>query len=147
MIIEAGAAPENVTGLLQRFQPDFVLFVDAAQMNEIPGAVGLWSYEQCDGNPVSTHTLPLSLVCAYLDSELDCEIAILGIQPAVLGYSDDLSPQIEKTLKATVPCLAAALSQVIGLPPHGSDTLPEFVEKTPLSRLSRKLAEGSWGRS
>lgn len=146
LIIEAGQAPENFVGQLRHYRPDFVLFVDAAQMEGRPGSVGVWSYEQCGGNPVSTHALPLSMVCAYLHAQVDCEIVILGVQPEVLGYFDGLSPQLETALEEIVPCLAIVLSQVIGLGFHGSESHPEFVLEK-FSRLIQEPAGRYWGRS
>lgn len=37
LVLDAGTAPENFTGPLRRFRPDFVLLVDAAQLSAEPG--------------------------------------------------------------------------------------------------------------
>src|SRR5512139_3912125 len=39
LVIDAGHAPENSTGELRRFGPQGVLFVDAAEMGEVPGTI------------------------------------------------------------------------------------------------------------
>jgi hypothetical protein len=48
LIIDAGTAPENVTGALRKFAPELILLIDAAQLNEPPGTARL-----PDGRPVS----------------------------------------------------------------------------------------------
>ncbi len=65
LVIDAGPAPENCTGTLRRFQPDLVLLIDAAQMNDPAGAVGWLPWQSIDGISASTHTLPLHLVAQY----------------------------------------------------------------------------------
>jgi hydrogenase 3 maturation protease len=82
LVIEAGSAPENHTGRLRRFKPDLVLLIDAAQMGEMPGVIRWLPWNETDGISASTHTLPFHILARYLVSELDCEVALLCIQPA-----------------------------------------------------------------
>ncbi len=80
IIIDAGLAPENFTGLIRRMRPDLLIVVDAAQMGEEPGTVHLIPWHYADGIRVSTHTLPLRMICSYLTDQTGCEIALIGIQ-------------------------------------------------------------------
>jgi hydrogenase 3 maturation protease len=98
--IDGGSAPENVTGSLRRYEPDIVLLIDAADMGETPGSVRWVSLEEIDGISASTHSLPLSLFAAYLASELDCEAAILGIQPSSVEMGQPVSAPVLAAVEA-----------------------------------------------
>ncbi len=37
LVIDAGEAPENITGNLRTFKPGLILFIDAAEMGKAPG--------------------------------------------------------------------------------------------------------------
>ena len=79
VIIEAGLAPENFTGVLRRFRPDFILLLDAAQFGNEPGHVAVIDVDQAGGFGASTHLQPLATLAIFLRAELDCEIGLLGI--------------------------------------------------------------------
>lgn len=81
LVMEAGHAPENATGELRRYAPDLILFIDAAEMGEAPGAIQWVPEESIEGMSASTHSLPLSMLARYLTLELGCQVALLGIQP------------------------------------------------------------------
>lgn len=109
LVIDAGPAPENTTGLLRRFGPDLVLLVDAAQMGEPPGAIRWLDWRETDGISASTHTLPLHLLARYLVTELGCDVALLGIQPAANTLDAPLSPAVSRAVASIVADLSAAL--------------------------------------
>lgn len=114
-VIEAGAAPENCCGLILRYRPDLVLFVDAAQMRAEPGTVRWLDWDLVkSGNVVgfnsSTHTLPLQILANYLSVELGCPVGLLGIQPADISMGDSLSPVITLAVEATARALVDLLS-------------------------------------
>jgi hydrogenase 3 maturation protease len=94
-VVCAGTAPENYTGLVRRFKPDCVLFVDAAQLNERPGTIRWIPWRMTTGLSASTHTLPIYLLASYLNIEMGCQVALLGIQPAHLSFGP-LSPVVRK---------------------------------------------------
>ncbi|MBK8033031.1 MAG: hydrogenase maturation protease [Anaerolineae bacterium] len=80
LIIDAGLAPENFTGLIRKVRPELIIVIDAAQMNEPPGTVHLIPWQYADGICMSTHTLPLKMMCSYLTDQVGCDIALIGIQ-------------------------------------------------------------------
>lgn len=94
LFIEAGAAPESYTGPLRRFRPDLVVEIDAAVLGEEPGAVAWLDWRQADGLSASTHTLPPSVLATFLQTDLGCEVRILGIQPAQLEMGTHLSREV-----------------------------------------------------
>lgn len=94
LIIDAGSAPENFTGALRRFHPDLVLIVDAAEMNRAPGTVELLAWQDTRSLTASTHTLPLAMFAHYLETEIECPSALIGIQSAQTNIGCELSPPV-----------------------------------------------------
>lgn len=109
LILDGGQSPENQTGALRRFIPDLVILIDAAQMNTTNGEVRWLPLQQLDGLSASTHTQPLSMIAQYLNTELGCEIALIGIQPAQMTFGADLSPMVQEALRNVVEGITSAL--------------------------------------
>ena len=87
----AGTVPESITGPLRRYQPDHVLFLDAADMGARPGTIAVIEPEQIPATLVSTHVLPLSVVMEYVERETGAGVTLLGIQPDLSGADRDLT--------------------------------------------------------
>ncbi len=109
LAIQGGPAPENFTGTLRRFKPDLVLLVDAALMDLEPGDTGWLSWQDTSGFSASTHTLPLHLLAGYLTSELNCEVALLGIQPAQTQVGTPLSPMVQDAAETVIKKISEIL--------------------------------------
>jgi hydrogenase 3 maturation protease len=92
LMIDAGLAPENCTGLLRRFVPDLVILIDAADLEQTPGSMEVIPWQDSIGLSASTHSLPLNLFAKYLKQELNCEIVLLGIQPVNIRLNETLNP-------------------------------------------------------
>jgi hydrogenase 3 maturation protease len=105
LLLNAGIAPENFSGPLRRFRPDLVLEIDAADQGQPPGATGWIDWAEADGLSASTHTLPPSVFASYLVAELDCRVALIGIQPATLDLNAPLSPAVESACTALADAL------------------------------------------
>ena len=95
LAVQGGPAPENFTGTLRRYAPDLILMVDAALMGLEPGSTGWLSWQDTTGFSASTHTLPLHILASYLTAELNCEVALLGIQPAQTQVGAPLSLEVQ----------------------------------------------------
>lgn len=107
LVIDAGAAPENTTGQLRRFDPDLVLLIDAAQLDETPGAIRWLDWQETSGLSASTHTLPPHVLAEYLVNELGCEVALIGIQPQGNEFDAPLSPPVQLAVEEIVQTLKA----------------------------------------
>ncbi len=106
LLLEAGSAPENFTGVLRRFGPNWVLWIDAADMNREAGAVGWIAWGDIAEAPqISTHTLSPALLGRYLGAELDCQMGIIGIQPASLRLGEGLTPEVRRGVRRLVRLL------------------------------------------
>lgn len=109
LVVEAGSAPENFTGLLRRFRPNLVLVVDAAQMQAKPGTVRWLDWEDVEYTGASTHSLPLPILVRYLQSELGCQVALIGIQPQQTFQEDWLSAPVRRAAREVSRSLLAVL--------------------------------------
>jgi hydrogenase 3 maturation protease len=111
LVIVAGPAPENCMGPLRRFNPDQVLFVDAAQMDEVPGAIRWLSWRELDGLGPWTHGLSPQALGRFLSSELGCSMSLVGIQPAGNEIAAPLSSEVADAVDTVVLCLLRLLAQ------------------------------------
>jgi hydrogenase 3 maturation protease len=114
LVIDAGPAPENHTGSLRRFQPDLVVLVDAAHMDEAPGAIRWLPWQDSAGLSASTHTLPVHVLARYLTAELGCQVALIGIQPAGTRLGAPLSPEAQAAVACIVNVLDGLRQQADG---------------------------------
>ena len=99
LLIEAGAAPESFTGPLRRFAPDLIIELDAAMLDDEPGATAWLDWREADGLSASTHTLPPSVLAKFIKADLGCEVAIIGIQPERVEMGSGLSPAVTAAVK------------------------------------------------
>jgi hydrogenase maturation protease len=107
LVVIGGSAPEDCTGPLRRFGPDFVVLVDTADLQARPGSIQWLECAQIDGLSASTHLLPLSLVGSYLTTELGCGVGVLAIQPAGKDIGARLSPEVNRAGRRLVQVLLA----------------------------------------
>ncbi len=110
LILEAGLAPENVTGAVRRFAPDLVLLVDAADMGEAPGTIRWLDWQDTTGVSGATHALPPSMVAQYLTSELGCAVALIGIQRQDNTFGAPLTPAVRRAVRTVSTGLSALLA-------------------------------------
>lgn len=109
LVMDAGHAPENVTRHLRRFEPDVVLLIDAAEMGEQPGTIRMIDIDEIEGMSASTHTLPLSILANYLVLELNCHLALIGIQPASTEVGEDVHPKVLGAIREIVEHILSIL--------------------------------------
>jgi len=107
----AGTVPESITGPLRRYQPEHVLFLDAADMGARPGTIAVIEPGQIQARLVSTHVLPLSVVMEYVERETGAEVTLLGIQPDLTGADKDLSGEDRKFLDRNIRGLLDVLEK------------------------------------
>ncbi len=106
LVLEAGPAPENFTGLLRRFRPDLVVLLDSALMGEAPGAVRWLDWQETESLSASTHTLPLHILVSYLTAELGCAAGLIGIQPGQTFADAPLTPSVQSAAEKVAGILA-----------------------------------------
>ena len=109
LLVEGATAPENFSAPLRRFKPDILLFIDAANMGEKPGALAFLEMGEIDGFSASTHILPLTNLASFIKSETGCRVAFLGIQPARLEFDSPMTPVVKKSVYRLSRYLVALL--------------------------------------
>jgi hydrogenase 3 maturation protease len=102
LLLEAGLAPENFTGVLRRFSPGLVVMIDAAQIDEIPGMVRWYPLQASGGMSASTHAQPISTLAEYLVLELGCQVFLLCIQPGAFLSGKSLSAPVRSAIRRVV---------------------------------------------
>jgi len=112
LVIQGGAAPENYTGVLRKYKPDLVLLVDAALRGLEPGMIGWLDWQDTSGFSASTHTLPLRIIASYITKEFNCEVALLGIQPAQTQFGASLSSKVQKAANE----IARSIMEILEIP-------------------------------
>ena len=114
-LIDTGPVPESFTGTLRQLQPDLVLLVDAADLGAQPGEIHWLPWGASQGFSASSHTLPLSMFSSYLTHELDCRVALLGVQTQSLELGADLSTPVckarDKIVRAIDGLIELSISQ------------------------------------
>lgn len=111
LLVDGGPAPENVTGPLRRFQPDLVLLIDAAYLEQPPGSIAWVDWENTEGFSASTHTLPPHVFAEYLIRETGCQVGVIGVQPAQLEFAEPMSPPVEEAVRELAHELTNLLSE------------------------------------
>lgn len=114
-VFDAGTVPENLTGAVARFltgggagaaRPHLVL-VDAAELGAPPGAIRLLAAEEIGGLSCSTHSLPLSVLAAYLVERAGCDVTVVAVQPRSVGFGAPVSPEAAKAVRSVALALRA----------------------------------------
>jgi hydrogenase maturation protease len=111
LFVEAGPLPESASGPLRRYAADLVVFVDAADMHSEPGAIAWLSPDDLTGVSALSHTLPLSALFCFLQQDLGCETAILGIQPTQMEFDTPPSQAVITAVARVVAGIRGAVDQ------------------------------------
>lgn len=96
VIIDAAFSPENVIDKVVQLNPDYILFIDAADFKGKPGEVIVIDESEISEYTVSTHAVPLKVVAAIIKSETSANVSFLGIQPKDVSFGEGLSRDIKK---------------------------------------------------
>jgi hydrogenase 3 maturation protease len=110
LVMDCGSIPENASGPLRRFRPQFILLVDAADLGEGAGTIQFVALDQVRGFSASSHTLPLSVLAKFLVQEFQCEVALCCIQPLSLEFEAELSEPVQLAVEVLVDELVSLIS-------------------------------------
>jgi hydrogenase maturation protease HycI len=102
LLLETGVLPERATGTLRRYQPELVIFFDAADMQEDPGTIRWIEPREISGLSIGTHGFPLGTLSTLLEEELGCRVAIIGIQPKTLDFDAPLSDEVDQAVETLI---------------------------------------------
>jgi hydrogenase 3 maturation protease len=108
-IINGGVTPENFTGDIRRFKPTRVLIIDAVIAGLKPGTIFIVDPAKILNEDVSTHRMPLSMLCRFLEESIGCRVLIIGIEPEKVELDIPLSKIVQKSISVIVDFLASLL--------------------------------------
>ncbi len=109
LIVDAGPVPENYSGSLRKFRPDFVLLVDAVRAGGSPGSIRWIDLADLEGVSAVTHGLPLTILCQFLADELDTTCGLLGIE----GVQFELGAGLSMVVRRSVSRAAGEICRLI----------------------------------
>ena len=98
-VILGSTAPENFTGEIIKFKPTHILIIDSVDIDQKPGFILLINPDEVGGISFSTHMLPVKMMVDYLLASLECEIIIIGIQPKILLFGENMSKEVKKSTR------------------------------------------------
>jgi len=111
LFINGGCAPENILGEIRAFQPETIVFIDAAVLGEPPGTVQLLDTRDVKiaGISFCTHTLPLPIIADYIQRAVPCRIILICVEPENMEFRPDceLAPSVAKAADEVVQAIAA----------------------------------------
>lgn len=106
LVVAAEHAPENCMGVVTRFRPDVVLFVDAVRAGGRAGDILWLTAEQAESAGGSTHTLSLAILGEYLARITGADAYILGIEPGHVAFGEEVSAPVAAAIDEVAATLA-----------------------------------------
>ena len=110
LFINGGSAPENILGEIRAFQPEIIVFIDAAILGEAPGTIKLIDtrQEKISGISFCTHSLPLTIIANYIRQTVSCEIFVIGIEPTDMDFRPDcaLTPPVAQAAEEVIQAIS-----------------------------------------
>jgi hydrogenase 3 maturation protease len=103
-------APENFTGEIKRFAPSHLLVLDAADMDKPVASVELIDVSAIQAaTPGNTHSMPLAVLTNYLGKFIQCQVLLIGIQPATRTFGGEVTPSVRAAAEELADTIAAAV--------------------------------------
>ncbi len=111
-VLDGGTAPLDALATVGPVRR--LIVVDAANLGEEPGTVRVLSPDDlipASGESVSLHDLDLiwALTVLRLTTQEPDEVAIIGVQPASMDCSTELSPAVAARLEDVIEAVLAAI--------------------------------------
>ena len=109
-IQDTGTAILDALPALER--ADRVIVIDAMKGHGDPGTIYRVPMDQCTGNTCigSLHGFDLRSVLTLAGCETPPEVLVLGVEPAVIEWSMELSPQVKDTLPRLLEAVRKEIS-------------------------------------
>jgi hydrogenase 3 maturation protease len=98
--IIAGRNPENHLQAILNYNPQIVIFIDAAEWNGNPGEIKKFNEDEISQTDFSTHTFSIKMIKEYLLNHQQMNFMFLGIQPFSTSFRQGLSDSVKIKLEA-----------------------------------------------
>jgi len=114
-LFSAGTALLDALPSLEK--ADHVIIVDAMRADHTPGTIYRVPLDECDFNrPIaSLHGLDIGNVLALSGRKTLPEVIVIGIEPAVIDWSLQLSPPVERALPDLLTAIKKEIVRTKGL--------------------------------
>ena len=109
LIINCENVPENFIFKVIEFNPELVIFIDAAEMGKKPGEIQELPRGQVDDLTTSTHPLSLSVLMNMISVQISTTFMVFGIQPG----NTELNAEVTREVKDAVSELALRIISII----------------------------------
>lgn len=107
--IDAGSAPENVTGMVKKLKPKVIVLIDALIFKDAsPGSAFLVESDEIAQKGFS-HTLSLDFVMDYLKEDTGADVFLIGVQPGWIGEQEGLSAGMAGKLATVAEAIHRAI--------------------------------------
>ncbi len=104
-IEDAGNRPERSIDWVDEYQPELVVFIDAADFGGIPGELRRIDARALAKRSLSSHRLPMEPLIAWIEQESGENCGCLGIQAALLDLGEQISPAVIDTAEQIISWL------------------------------------------
>jgi hydrogenase maturation protease HycI len=111
VLLNCQNVPENFTGYVKRFRPTCVVLVDAADFGAVPGDARIFQLNDLESPGITTHRASLAMVGAYLRSEINSDVFVIGIQPADCEFGNGLSTSAHRASVEVADAIRTALNR------------------------------------
>ncbi|HSM23768.1 MAG TPA: hydrogenase maturation protease, partial [Anaerolineaceae bacterium] len=101
ILIDASIAPENFTGEIRDFCPDWIWIFDAAGLDRHPGTLQLIDLDSVASQGANTHRIAPTMFLSYLQLELNFQTFFFGIQPNSVDPFSEVSLPVKRTIQIT----------------------------------------------
>ncbi len=110
-LLNCADIPENFTGHVKRLDPGCIVLVDAADFGGAPGEAHVFALSDLEGGDISTHKASLAVLGAYLQSETDASVFIIGIQPASTEFGSGLTQKLQTATDSIAEVISTVLNE------------------------------------
>jgi len=109
-VLEVGTAILDALPALEK--ADRVIVLDAMEDHGDPGTIYRVPMDQCTGKSciASLHGFDIKSVLALAGCEEPPEVLVLGVEPAVIEWSMELSPQVKEALPKLLEAVREEIS-------------------------------------
>ena len=85
--------------------PTHIILVDAVEMKKEPGYIRVVQKEEIANYNISTHAMPISFLIKFMETTINADIILVGIQPKNMELAEKISKEVEKSIEIVVNTL------------------------------------------
>jgi hydrogenase 3 maturation protease len=91
--------PENHLEAILNYNPQVVIFIDAAEWNGNPGEIKIFNDDEISKTEFSTHTFSITMIKDFLLKNQQMNFMFVGIKPFSTSFKEGLSEPVKIRLK------------------------------------------------